>query len=102
MMGVVGLGFGAGTFMLGYLLAAPAFFLNMISPRWGAVGALGIVALDYIPRAIMNWPEINPLVLLTSRADGMLILNLVLSIASAIVWEIMTRRAPALEDHAAE
>src|SRR5689334_21891458 len=102
MMGLLGLGLGAGTLCLAYVLSTPAFFLNIISPRWGALGATGIAALDYLPRARLNWPEINPIVLLTSRADGMLMVNLVLSIASAVVWEVLRRRARTIRDHVPE
>lgn len=101
-MGWVGLGFGAGRFMLGYLLSTPAFFLNFISPRWGASGAFVILVLDYVPRAILNWPQINPFVLLSSRADEFLILNLILSFASAAVWETLGKRVLAREDHTLE
>jgi len=99
---LVGVGFGAGDLMLGYLLSAPAFLLNIISPLWGAVGAFGIIVLDYIPRAILNWPEINPLVVLNSKADGLLFLNLVLSVASTVAWEVMMRRGRKVEDHTPE
>ena len=92
MMGLVGLGFGAGRFVLGYVLSLPAFLLNAISTRWGVAGAVAVLLLDYVPRAIQNWPQINPFVLLNPKGDGMLVLILVLNLTSATAWKIATRK----------
>jgi hypothetical protein len=67
LMGLVGIGFSAGVYVVGYLLSFPAFLLNFISAKWGVVGASSILALAYAPVAITSWPHVNPIVLMDSK-----------------------------------
>jgi hypothetical protein len=89
MMGWVGLGFGAGIYVLALLLSFPAFLLNFISAKWGVIGASLILVLAYVPVAILNWPKVNPIVLMDSKSSGILALIFVLNLAAAIAPKII-------------
>ena len=96
-IGFVGLGFGAGPFLLGALCALPAFLLNFVSSRWGLFGAGALLLLDYVPRAILNWPNLNPSALLSSKADAMLVTIFALTAASAIASRLISRMSSGRE-----
>jgi hypothetical protein len=92
MMGEVGLGFGAGVFVLAYLLAVPLFLLNLISAKWGFIGAFLLLVLNYVPRAIQNWPQVNPFALMNARGDRLLVIIFVLNLLAGIAQKIIESR----------
>jgi hypothetical protein len=69
-MGMVGVGFGAAPFMLGYLFAFPVFLLNFKYPKAAVIATWCLLLLVYVPLAVYNWPLINPIRLFSLHGHG--------------------------------
>lgn len=70
----IGTGFGGGWFIVGFLCAFPVSLLNFWSARIAAIGMWLVLFVTYLPVAVRNWPIINPVQLLNSGADLLLLL----------------------------
>src|SRR5271167_3650091 len=92
MWGMLGTGFGAGRLVVAYLIALPAFLLNIISPKWGVIGAVIVVFVDYWTRLVVTWATFNPLAVLSTLADRLMLINLVLTLASAYLATIRGKK----------
>ena len=100
-MGIVGLGFGSGRFALAYVLSFPAFLLNFWSAKVAAIGMWVLLLVVYLPVAMLNWPIVNPLRLLASPLDKMLLLMIVLTQISTLALKLNKTASPSIGESSA-